>query len=371
MVNTFKNLGVPKKYIEALEALGITEPTPIQIETLGYLLKESGDFVGQAQTGTGKTLAFSIPILSKINPQSSQIQALILTPTRELAKQISAHIFKYTKFSEKIFCEAVFGGEQIDKQIKNLSRTTHILVGTPGRIEELIKRKVLDLSQIKTLVLDEADEMLSLGFESEIKKVFVHLPQEKNTWLFSATMPQNLKLLITNHLRDNPKTVLLSQKSVVNPGIEHQYVKCTEEDRDFFIFTFLRAMGKKRGILFCRTKSDALALCVSLKEKGIVSEVLHGDMTQKERDKMMRAIASDKNSILITTDVFARGIDLLDLAYVVHHKLPKENDYYIHRSGRTARAGKKGISIAFCTQRDLKRLYEIENALKIRFLQIK
>lgn len=371
MASGFKALGVNQNLIKGLNELNITEPTPIQESAIPFLIEVGTDFVGQAQTGTGKTAAFGLPLLNKINPNSKDIQAVILTPTRELAQQIAKQLFKFTKYTDKIFTESVYGGEQIEKQINRLSRTTHIVVGTPGRMSELLNRKVINFSQVKTVVLDEADEMLSMGFKSELDKVMVHLPEERNTWLFSATMPLKLNELIAKHLQPSPEKALLSTKAVVNPDIHHQFVKCTADDRDFFILNFLKQMGKQRGLIFCRTRADGIHLNQLLNDKGQITEVLHGDLLQKERDKIMRAFRNENIRTLITTDVFARGLDIEDLAYVVHHKLPKEDEYYIHRSGRTARAGKQGISIAFCTQRDLRRLGEIEEQLKIRFELIK
>lgn len=369
-MSSFAALGVRKEFIKGLNELGIKQPTEIQEKTIPYLLQEKADFIGLAQTGTGKTAAFGLPILHQINPKSDTIQALILSPTRELVQQIKKQLFKFTKYvDDKIFLEGVYGGEKIERQIKNLKRTTHIVVATPGRLIDLIERGEIDLKNIKTLVLDEADEMLSMGFKQEINRILKYTSGDRNTWLFSATMPEEIKRIVKSYMNINAKRVEINPLSIVNENITHFYSLTTLPTKNEAIISFLETRPNDRGILFTRTKAGARKLTKELLEEGFTVGVLEGDMKQIERDKVMRAFKNQSLQYLISTDVAARGIDVQNLNFVIHYQLPEKMEYYTHRSGRTARAGDKGISIAFILSNELEQIHQLQSKLNIQFIE--
>ena len=370
-MSTFLELGIRKEYIEALKDLGIKTPTEIQEKTIAVLLNSKTDFVGLAQTGTGKTAAFGLPILHNINSKSPIIQALILAPTRELVQQIKKQLFKFTKYSdEKIFVEGVYGGEKIDKQIKALKRTTHIVVATPGRLIDLIEKGEIDIKKISTLVLDEADEMLNMGFKQDLNRILKFTTGSRNTWLFSATMPEEIKRIVKTYIQSDAPKVQVNKSDLVNVNITHQYIKTTIKEKPELITKLLEKRGNERGIIFCRTKLGTQNLTTILKEEGFSVEALEGDMQQKDRDKVMRAFKNGSLQILISTDVSARGIDVDNLAFIIHHQLPEQLEYYTHRSGRTARAGKRGFSIALVIPGELQRIHEIQKDLNIKFMEV-
>ena len=370
-MTTFTALGVRKEYVKGLKELGITTPTEVQEETIPFLLENNSDFIGLAQTGTGKTAAYGLPILHKIDTSKDTIQALILAPTRELAQQIKKQLFKFTKYvDDKIFIEAVFGGEKIDRQINNLKRTTHIVVATPGRLIDLIERGDVNLKNIKTLVLDEADEMLSMGFKLELNRILKYTSGTRKTWLFSATMPDEIRSIIKKYMNASAKQVEVNKNALVNANITHQFVQTTIQEKTDIIVSFLEKRQAERGIIFTRTKAGAQKLTKELKEEGFSVEALEGDMQQKERDKVMRAFKNENLQILVSTDVAARGIDVQNLGFVLHHQIPEKLEYYTHRSGRTARAGKRGVSLALILQNERNRIAEIEKELQIQFSEI-
>ena len=368
---TFKDLGVRKDFIESLKELKITVPTDIQEKTIPVLLNSDVDFVGLAQTGTGKTAAFGLPILHKIDADNDTVQALILSPTRELVQQIKKHLFKYTKYvDDKIFVEAVYGGEKIDRQINNLKRTTHVIVATPGRLIDLIERGDVNLKNVKNVVLDEADEMLSMGFKQDLNRILKYTSGTGNVWLFSATMPDDIQKIIKKYMSPDAIRVAVNPESLVNENITHQYIKTTIKEKTELIVAFLEKRPNDRGIIFCRTKAGTQNLTVQLKEEGFAVEALEGNMQQKERDKAMRAFKNGSIQCLISTDVSARGIDVNNLAFVLHHQLPDQLEYYTHRSGRTARAGKTGFSLAFILPYELEEIHKIQKDLGIKFTEI-
>lgn len=371
-MSTFLDLGVRKDLIQGLQELGIQQPTQVQEQAIPFLLENNSDFIGLAQTGTGKTAAFGLPILQQIDPTKEHIQALILSPTRELVQQIKKQLFKFTKYVDaKIFLEGVYGGEKIERQIKNLKRTTHVVVATPGRLIDLIERGEIDLRKIKTLVLDEADEMLSMGFKLDINRILKYTSGERNTWLFSATMPEEIKRIVKTYMNINAKRVEINRESLVNKNITHLFVKTTLKKKSDDIVSFLEKRTTERGIIFCRTKAGARKLTAELLQEGFSVDVLEGDMKQIERDKAMRAFKNESLQYLIATDVAARGIDVRDLSFVVHHQLPEQLEYFTHRSGRTARAGKKGVSIAFILPNELEKIHQLQKELQIRFVETK
>jgi len=367
-VEDFKSLGIEENFIKGLDELGITVPTQIQKEVIPILLKEDTDLVGQAQTGTGKTAAYGLPLLARIDPQLNVPQGLILCPTRELSKQVAKQLFKFTKYTEKIFTESVYGGEKIDIQIVALRRPTHIIVATPGRLIDLVKRKAVDLSLVHTIVMDEADEMLSMGFKKELDEILTMLSSVRKKWLFSATLPQGIKQIINSHIRDGAYRIQVS-KNIVNEKIKHQYIICTKSDKHLVLFQLLKNQKDNRGIIFCKTKAATNTLTKQLISKNFSADAIHGDLLQKERNKVMRAFKGEKLQFLVATDLAARGLDVEDLAFIFHYQLPDQIDYYTHRSGRTARAGKEGISLCLIVKQELRELKSMEKELNIQFRQ--
>ena len=351
--------------------MGIVSPTKIQEEAIPVLSEGNIDFVGQAQTGTGKTAAFGLPLLAQIDPEVKEVQALILAPTRELGQQIAKQLFKFTKYTDKIFTEAVYGGEKIDIQISRLNRPTQIVVATPGRLIDLMKRKAVDIRKIRTLVLDEADEMLSMGFKKDLSTILEATAGKRNVWLFSATIPGELNEIINKHVSSNVRRVSIDKEDAVNTDIQHQYVVGDDNSKLDTLAYFLKSMGKERGIIFTKTKAAARTLAKQLFAKNHEVGLLEGDMLQKDRDKVMRAFKNESLRLLVSTDVAARGIDVAKLAFVVHYQMPDQTEYYTHRSGRTGRAGNTGISLALVNQYELKKLKEIERELHIHFTKIK
>ncbi len=369
-MKTFKELGVKDQFIKALKEINIEIPTEIQERAIPFLIEEGTDFIGQAQTGTGKTAAFGIPLLQRMDTNDSRIQALILSPTRELGQQIQKQLFKLTKFSDKIFIEAVYGGDKIENQIRALSRPTHIVVATPGRLIDLLERKAIDLSQVETIVLDEADEMLSMGFKEELDTILKHTIGSRNTWLFSATLPENLREIIGKYMSEDAQKVEVNKRNVVNRLIEHQYVTCDPRHKFETLVQFLNVQGGDSGIIFCRTKINTQNLVKQLLSKNFIADAIHGDLQQREREKAMRAFKNHKIQLLVTTDVSARGIDVDNLCFVVHYELPEKMEYYTHRSGRTARAGKRGVSLSIIDPKEVRKIRQLEQGLNITFKRI-
>ena len=370
-MKTFSDLGISGAFIKALEEINIINPTEIQEKAIPVLIEKETDFIGQAQTGTGKTAAYGLPILHAINPDKPNVQALILSPTRELGQQIAKQLFKFTKYiPEKIFIESVYGGAHIDEQIRSLRRPTHIVVATPGRLVDLLERKAIDLSFIRTLVLDEADEMLSMGFRKELDTILKYTAGKRHTWLFSATMPQGIKTIISSYMSPKAIRIEVNRDKIVNSDIEHKFLVCSRLEKPEAIFQFLRSQGAARGLVFCRTKIEAQTVTKRLQAKKINADSLQGDMLQKDRDKVMRAFKNSKLQILVATDLAARGIDVKELAFVVHYQLPEKSEYYTHRSGRTGRAGNKGFSLSLVTPREVEGLKGIERELGIKVKEI-
>ena len=369
-MKTFKELGIPQDLIQGLQELGIIHPTEVQDKTIPFLLEDGGDLIAQAQTGTGKTAAFGLPLLMRVNPKSKEIQGLIVAPTRELAKQIGKQLFRYTKFSEKIFVEVLSGGDNIDRQVAALQRPTHIVVATPGRLIDLIKRRALTLVSVKHLVLDEADEMLSMGFKKELQQIFGLTRGRRSTWLFSATIPDAIHGLIKDCMTGKPQLLKVDKAHIVNRDIDHQFTICSRDEKSDFISSFLKRQKENRGVIFCRTKAGAIILGKQLTTRGFAVDVLQGDLTQKERDTVMRSFKKERTQFLIATDVAARGIDVEGLSFVVHHQLPEQVEYYTHRSGRTARAGKKGTSIVLIEPRERPKITKLENDLGLSFSEV-
>jgi len=365
---TFKSLGVHQDYIKGLNELGIKKPTEIQEKAIPVLLEQPRDFIGLAQTGTGKTAAYGLPLLETIDADVPLIQGLILSPTRELVQQIKKQLFKYTKYlDKKIFLEAVYGGEKIDKQMQRLKRPTHIVIATPGRLIDLIERDVINLRNIKTLVLDEADEMLNMGFQKDLNRILQYTKGQKNTWLFSATMPEEIQQIIKKYMAKDRVEVKVNRSNVVNENIVHQYKITPLKNKMNALLELLDEKQDERGIIFVKTKLSAQKLAEELEEEGFSVKALEGDMQQKEREKVMRAFKNGSLQYLVSTDVSARGIDVANLGFVIHYQLPEKREYYTHRSGRTARAGKKGESIALVLPSEMQDIYDLQKKLNIQF----
>ncbi len=371
-MNTFKALGVREDLIQGLVELGIKTPTAIQREAIPFLLAEGGDFIAQAQTGTGKTAAFGIPLLTRIDPENREIQAVVVAPTRELAKQIGKQLFRFTKYcAQKIFVEVLTGGDKIDRQEAALLRPTQVIVVTPGRLIDLLGRRALSLENVKLLVLDEADEMLNLGFRREVAEICAKTQGRQATWLFSATIPGEVRKLITDYMSPQAHSLKIDQKHVVNRDISHHFMVCQVAEKTDRIARFLKQQGEERGVIFCRTRAGAIRLYEELAECGYALGLLQGDLMQSERDKVLRSFRKGRFQFLIATDVAARGIDVEGLAFVLHHQLPEQNDYYTHRSGRTGRAGRPGVSIALISPREKQDITKLGLTLGLKFAEMR
>jgi ATP-dependent RNA helicase DeaD len=367
MSDSFHTLGLRQDLIEGLYALDIRQPTPIQAKAIPFLLEDGSDLIAQAQTGTGKTYAFGLPLLAKVNPQSEKIQGLIIAPTRELAKQIGKALFRVTKFcDDKIFVEVASGGDKMEEQVRRLSRPTQILVATPGRLMDLLEYGLL-LDDVEYLILDEADEMLSMGFKDELSAICQVTKSRSATWLFSATFQERVQKLVEAHMSRDAYRIQIGQKQVVNRNIEHRYTICAREDKDAWIIEYLRTRGDQRGLIFCRTRAGSIRMGQELENAGLSVAVIQGDLSQKERDKIMRAFRKERVQFLIATDVAARGIDVEGLSFVINRQLPDALQYYTHRSGRTARAGKKGVSVVLIEPDERERLIKLEAELALNF----
>jgi ATP-dependent RNA helicase DeaD len=368
-LNTFSSLGLSSQLLQALEELGFETPTDIQQQAIPSLINDDIDFIGLAQTGTGKTAAFGLPLLDKIDISQDHVQALILSPTRELAQQIAKGLQDFGKHKKGLKTLCVYGGAAVSDQIRSLKRPTHIVVATPGRLLDLIKRRALKIDNISKVILDEADEMLNMGFKEDINSILEHTPDEKNTWLFSATMPSAIKR-ITKEYMDNPMEVSVNTGTKVNENISHQYMILKASDKTEAIKRLMDHEKDLFGVIFCRTKIDTQTLADDLSRAGYSAEALHGDLSQRQRDSVMTKFKSKRVQLLIATDVAARGIDVDNVTHVIHHRLPDDDEYYTHRSGRTARAGKKGISLTLATKGDLRKIKEFQKRLKISFEKV-
>ena len=367
---SFIDLGINSHIAQALTENNITQPTAIQQKAIPVLLKGQQDFIGLAQTGTGKTAAFGLPLLHHINPKQRHIQALILSPTRELGQQIAHQLALFAKYLPQVAIRAVYGGAALVPQIRALKKPTHVVVATPGRLIDLVERRAVDLTHVTHLILDEADEMLNMGFQPAINKILSFLPREKSIWLFSATMPQEIKRLIHRYMAQDHVQVKATPDNEVNQNIEHQYMVCPLEAKPGFLQTFLSTDKHQQGIIFCRTKATAQRLAQRLARSGLSIDALHGDLSQSKRDKVMKRFKSRQLQAVVATDVAARGIDVKDLQYVIHYNLPEQLAYYTHRSGRTARAGKQGISLCLVAPQEVRRVKQIARELGLQFQQL-
>jgi ATP-dependent RNA helicase DeaD len=361
----FTDLGLSPDTLKSVEALGFETPTPIQEQAIPVLLKGDKDFVGLASTGTGKTAAFGLPLLERVDPENNMPQGIILSPTRELCLQIAEDLKKFARHRPGLQITAVYGGSNIATQIRDLKRGTHIIVATPGRLLDLIERRAAKLDQIAVVVLDEADEMLNMGFKDELDAILEKAPEDRVTWLFSATMAKGVARIAQNYQKD-PIEVSVGGRNESAANIEHFCFMVHEKDRYPAVKRILDYLPEIYGLIFCRTRAETQSVAEKLMADGYSAEALHGDLSQAQRDAVMRKFRQKTVQVLVATDVAARGIDVNDITHVIHYKLSDEVAAYTHRSGRTARAGKSGVSIALINMHERRRIVELERRNNIR-----
>ncbi|RKQ63196.1 ATP-dependent RNA helicase DeaD [Thermovibrio guaymasensis] len=359
---SFKQLD--EKVQRSLEEMGFEEPTPIQKEAIPVALKGE-DIVGQAQTGTGKTAAFGIPIIERISPRERGVKAIILTPTRELAIQV-AHEISLMGKHKGISAYPIYGGVSIDRQASILRRgKNQVIVGTPGRVKDLINRGILKLDRVRFAVLDEADQMLDMGFIEDIEEILSKTPKEKQTMLFSATMPYEIRKLIDNYLKPGYKTVKVG-KQLITPKVKQKIYLVRSEDKLKALEKLLKENRDTSTIVFVKTKRDAAEIEKELQKRGINARAIHGDLSQRQRETVMRSFKEGRVKVLVATDVAARGIDIKDVGLVINYELPENPESYVHRIGRTGRAGKEGTAISLVAESEKRRMYRIKGLKGVR-----
>lgn len=357
-ISSFADLDLSPPILRALTDMGFEEPTPIQKQAIP-LLMTGQDIAGQAQTGTGKTAAYAIPGIERCNEEQKVVQVLVLCPTRELCVQIAAEYTRLLKYRKEIHVLPIYGGQAIDGQIRELKRGLHIVIGTPGRVLDHIARTTLNLSSVHLVVLDEADQMLDMGFRPDIESILSYVPRERQTVIFSATLPKPILQISRRYQRD-PAMVRIAPKELTGPGIEQFFIELVESAKDEALFRLLDRHVPSRAMVFANTRRMVDQIAGKLKTHGYQAEALHGDMKQRERDRVMGGFRSGAIGILVASDVAARGIDVEDVEMVFNYDLPQDIEYYVHRIGRTARAGKGGKSVSFVVPRDRWRLKDIQ-----------
>lgn len=365
-MTTFEGLGLDARLVQATDALGFKQPTPIQEQAIPVLLSGTKDLVGLAQTGTGKTAAFGLPLLQLVDETEKYPQALVVCPTRELCMQIVNEIELFKKFIPGMHVLAVYGGTSIGLQIRDLKRGVQIVVATPGRLIDLIERKAINLEQISYVVLDEADEMLNMGFQDDIEFILQNTPKREATWLFSATMPSEIRRVSKKYM-NSPKEISVGKVNTANKNIDHQYYVTSAAFRYEALKRLIDFNPGIYGIIFTRTKADAQNIAEKLTREGYDIDALHGDLTQQQRDKVMGEFREKTLQLLIATDVAARGIDVQGITHVINYELPDDVEVYTHRSGRTGRAGNTGISISIVHSREIGKLRQIERIVQVPF----
>lgn len=362
METNFKAIGIDEKLEKTLNKNGITEPTPVQEQAIPEILK-GNDVIAQAQTGTGKTLGFMLPIMEDINENQAFIQALIITPTRELAIQVTNEAKKLNSFKD-VNILSVYGGQDIVKQLKKLKRGVHIVVGTPGRLLDHIRRRSINLSKLETLVLDEADEMLNMGFLKDIEAIMDETPKQRQTMLFSATIPRQLRSLATRYMK-NPSQIKAEGDNITLDEIKQKVIETTDRGKQDALCKIIDEERPFMAIIFCRTKRRVRTLNNDLNRRGYNSDEIHGDLSQAKRERAMRAFRKSKTQFLVATDVAARGLDIEGITHIFNYDIPEEAESYIHRIGRTGRAGETGTAITFVTPKDRQGLSDIERKIKM------
>ena len=367
-MNLFEQLGLDEPILRAITDMGFETPSEIQQKAIPTLLEDDTDMVALAQTGTGKTAAFGFPLLQLIDTDSKLTQGLILSPTRELCLQIASELKNYAKYLPKVNVVAVYGGASIEEQARSLKKGAQIIVATPGRMQDMIRRNFVDISYINYCVLDEADEMLNMGFYEDITAILSHTPKEKSTWLFSATMPNEVARIARQFMR-KPIEITVGTRNQASSTVQHEYYVVNGRHRYQALKRLADANPDIFSVVFCRTKKDTQAVAEKLIEDGYNAAALHGDLSQNQRDLVMKSFRARQIQMLVATDVAARGIDVDDITHVIHYQLPDEIETYNHRSGRTGRAGKSGISMVLVPKSELRKIKEIEKIIKQPFEQ--
>ncbi len=363
---TFKETGLHEDILRATNELGFQEPTPIQEKIIPLILNSDDDLIALAQTGTGKTAAFGLPLIQLTNADSLQVQCIVLCPTRELCMQITSDLTKYSKYSDGFHVVPVYGGADIQNQIKSLKSGCQVVVGTPGRVMDLMNRKALKLSHIRYLVLDEADEMLNMGFKEDLDIILAETPSHKRTFLFSATMPNEIAAIARKYM-DNPKEISVGNRNQGAENVRHEFYTVHARERYLALKRIVDIYPNIYGIVFCRTRQITKDVADKLMSDGYNADALHGDLSQAQRDHVMNRFRLKQLQLLVATDVAARGLDVNDLTHVINYDLPDDNEVYIHRTGRTARAGKSGIAISIIHTREVKKIKDIERMTGKRF----
>ena len=365
-MSTFQELGLNEDLLHAITDLGFENPSDVQAKAIPILLEEERDLVALAQTGTGKTAAFGFPMLQKIDVDSKTTQGLILSPTRELCLQITNELKLYGKYCKGLNVTAIYGGASITDQARQVKRGAQIIVATPGRMKDMISRKMVDISKIEYAVLDEADEMLNMGFYEDITDILSHTPQDKSTWLFSATMPKEVSNIAKKFMH-NPIEITVGNKNESTDTVSHEYYLVNARDRYLALKRLADANPDIFSVIFCRTKRDTQKVAEKLVEDGYSAGALHGDLSQNQRDLVMKSFRNKQIQMLVATDVAARGIDVDDITHVINYQLPDEIETYTHRSGRTGRAGKTGVSMVIVSKSELRKIKSIERIIKKQF----
>jgi ATP-dependent RNA helicase DeaD len=362
----FSEIGLSEETLSALNDLGFEQPTQIQEEAIPQLLETDRDLVGLAQTGTGKTASFGLPMIEKVDFSKSHVQALVIAPTRELCVQISKDLQNFAKYYKNAKVATIYGGASIDKQAREVKRGAQIVSATPGRLIDMIKRRLVNLKDVEIVVLDEADEMLNMGFKEDIDSILDGTPDHKSVWLFSATMPKEVAKIAKNYM-ENPIEITVGSKNSSNENIKHEYYCVQNRNRYYGLKRVLDINPNIYGLVFCRTKRETQEVADNLMRDGYNAEPLHGDLSQMQRDKVMAKFRDKTLQILVATDVAARGIDVDDITHVINYNLPDDIENYTHRSGRTARAGKHGVSLVFVTPKEVYRIKQVEKVIQKKF----
>jgi len=364
-MNAFQNLGIADDLLQGIAALGFESPTPVQEAVIPVALEGDTDIIALANTGTGKTAAFGIPILQRINPQERSVQALIMCPTRELCVQVASDLENYSQFAHQYKVVAVYGGAGIEGQIRQIKAGAQIVVATPGRLMDMMSRKAIRMDSIQRVVLDEADEMLNMGFKEAIDFILAAATDRKSIWLFSATMPNEVRSIAANYM-EKPRELTVGGKNQTNVNIEHLYYVCRPDDRYAALKRVVDANPGIYALIFCRTRAETKEVAEQMIRDGYNSDALHGDLGQSDRDRVMQRFRENNLQLLIATDVAARGLDVSNISHVINYGLPDEIEVYTHRSGRTGRAGKTGVSITIITPKFEERIVQIERKTKAK-----
>ncbi|MCB0524264.1 MAG: DEAD/DEAH box helicase [Saprospiraceae bacterium] len=365
-MNAFQNLGVAEDLLQGIAALGFENPTPVQEAVIPVALEGEKDIIALANTGTGKTAAFGLPLLQRINPKSKAVQALVMCPTRELCVQVASDLENYSQFAHQYKVVAIYGGAGIEGQIRQVKAGAQIVVATPGRLMDMMSRKAVRLDSVERVVLDEADEMLNMGFKEAIDFILAAAENRESIWLFSATMPAEVRSIAANYM-DKPLELTVGGKNQTNANIEHEYYVCRADDRFSALKRVVDANPGIYALIFCRTRAETKEVAEQMIRDGYDSDALHGDMAQSDRDRVMQRFRENNLQLLIATDVAARGLDVSNISHVINYGLPDEIEVYTHRSGRTGRAGKNGVSISIVTPKFEARIPQIERKTKASF----